>query len=57
MIKKHKQQCDQKEITSIRTLSDSHLHCKEHFHMNPLNSRNFADFEAYNEIANSFVAD
>ena len=36
MIIKHKQQCIQKEITSIRTSPESHLFLENHFHKNPL---------------------
>ena len=57
MISKHKQQCDQNQITSIITSSDSQLHWKEQLPMNPLYFRKIADFEDYNEIANSIECD
>ena len=46
MITKHKQQCIQKVITSIRTSTESHLHWKNHSHKNPLYFGIYADFEA-----------
>ena len=53
MIIKHKQQCIQNEMTSIRTSPDSHLHWKNHFHKNPLYFRIYADFEAEKEKEDS----
>ena len=53
MIIKHKQQCFQKEITSIRTSPESHIYWKNHFHKNPLIFKVYADFEADNEKEDS----
>ena len=49
MLKIHKQKCENNDITTIRTSSESHLHRKKHFHKSPLYFRIFADFEADNE--------
>ena len=49
MIIKHQQQCIQKQITSIRTSSESHLDRMNHFHRNLLSFRIYAVFEADNE--------
>ena len=56
MIIKHKQQCIEEEITSIKTSPESHLHGKNHFHNNSLNFRLCADFEADNEKEDSKAA-
>ena len=32
MLAKQKPKCENIEITTIRTLSESHLDCKNHFH-------------------------
>ena len=53
MLKIHKPKCENNDITTIRTSSDSHLHWKKHFHKNPLYFRIYADFEADNEKDNS----
>ena len=49
----HKSKCQNQEFTTNRTLSESHLQRKEHFHENPLYFRIYAVFEADNEIENS----
>ena len=53
MLKIHKRECENNDITTIRTSSESHLHWKEHFYKNPLYFRIYADFEADNEKDNS----
>ena len=53
MLKIHKPKCENNDITTIRTSSDSHLHWKKHFHKNPIYFRIYADFEADNEKDNS----
>ena len=53
MLKIHKPKCENNDITTIRTSSDSHLHWKKHFHKNPLYFKIYADFEADNEKDNS----
>ena len=54
-IIKHKQQCIQIEITSIRLSLESHIYRKNHFHKNPLYFGIYADFEADNEMDNSSI--
>ena len=39
MIILHKQKCENNDITSIRTSSESHFQWKKRFHKNPLNFR------------------
>ena len=46
---KRKEQCDQKEIPSIKTSSESHLHWKNPFHKNLSVFRIIAVFEADKE--------
>ena len=55
MLNLHKPKCENNDITTIRTSSESHLHWKEHFHKNLLYFRIYADFEADNEKDNSVV--
>ena len=50
----HEPKCES-NITTIRTSSESHLHWKKHFHINPLYFRIYADFEADNEKENSSI--
>ena len=50
--KLHKPKCESKDITTIGTSKESHLHGKEHFHKSPLYFRIYADFEADNEKDN-----
>ena len=49
MITKQKQQCIQKQITSIRTSPESHLHWKNQFHKNHIYFWIYADFKVDNE--------
>ena len=53
MLMLHKPKCENNDITTIRTPSNSHLHWKKHFHKNPLFFRIYANFEADNEKNNS----
>ena len=55
MLRIHKPKCENNDITTIRTSSESHLHWKNHFQKNPLYFRIYADFEADNEKDNSIV--
>ena len=55
MLRIHKPKCENNDITTIRTSSESHLHLKKHFHKNPLYFRIYADFEADNDEDNSIV--
>ena len=55
MLQLHKPKCENNDITTIRTSNESHLHRKNHFHMNPLSFRIYADFEADNEQDNSSI--
>ena len=55
MLKLHKPKCENNDITTIRTSSESHLRWKKHFHKNPLYFRIYADFEADNEKDNSII--
>ena len=55
MLKIHKPKCENNDITTIRTSSESHLHWKNHFHKNPFYFRIYAVFEADNEKDNSIV--
>ena len=52
---KHKQQCGEQDITSLRLSNESHLSWKKHFHKNQLYFRIYGDFEADNEIDNSSI--
>ena len=49
MLLRHKQNCGDHNMTTIKTLKESHLHWNKHFHKNPLYFRIYADFEADNE--------
>ena len=55
MLIKHKQECGDDNITTIKTSNESHIYWKKHFHKNPLYFRIYADFEADNEKDNSSV--
>ena len=55
MLILHRPKCEKKDITTIRTSSESHLYWKKHFHKNPLFFRIYVDFEAENEKDNSIV--
>ena len=46
----HKPKCENYDITSIRTSSESNIKCKKHFQKKPLHFRIYADFGADNEI-------
>ena len=46
----HKPKCENNNLTTTRSSSESHLHWKDHFHENPLFFRIFPGFEADNEI-------
>ena len=49
MLMIHKPKCENKDITTIGTSSESHLHWNKHFQKNPLYFRIYAYFEADNE--------
>ena len=53
MLTKHKQECGDDNITTVRTSLQSYLHWKKHFHKNSLYFRIYVDFEADNEEDNS----
>ena len=55
MLTKHKPKCENNDITTIKTSSESHLNWKKQFHKNPLYFRIYADFEADNEKDNSSI--
>ena len=55
MLKLHKPTCQNNDITTIRTSSESHIYCKKLFHKNILFFRIYADFEADNEKDNSSI--
>ena len=57
MIIKPKQQCNQKQRTSIKTSPESHLHWKYHLHKRLFYFRIYADFEVDYEKDNSRVGD
>ena len=56
MLMKHKEKCENNDITSIKTSNESHLHWKKTFHKNQLYFRIYADFEADNEKDDSIVS-
>ena len=51
----HEEKCGDDNKCTIRTLNESHLFWKKHFHKNPLYFRIIADFEADNEIDGSNI--
>ena len=55
MLIKHKPNCENIDITTIKTSKESHLSWKKHVHKNPLYSRLYADFEADNEKDNTCI--
>ena len=55
MLMKHKPKCENNDITTMKTSSESHIHWKKHFHKNPLCFRVYGDFEADNEKDNSII--
>ena len=42
----HNPKCENFDITTIRTSSDSHFYWEKHFQKNPVKFRKYADFEA-----------
>ena len=55
MLMLHKPKCENNNITTIRTSTESHLNWKKHFHKNPLYFRVNADFGADNEKEKSII--
>ena len=55
MLRIQNSKCEDQELTTIRTSSESHLQWKKHFHRNPLYFKTYAYFEADNEIDNSGI--
>ena len=55
MLTLHKPKCENNDITTIRTSSESNIHWKYHFHKNPFYFRIYADFEADNEKDKSSI--
>ena len=55
MLKKHKEKCQNKALTTIKTSTDSHVYWKKHFHKNPFYFRMYTDFEANSEKDNSSI--
>ena len=55
MLILHKPKCENNNITTLRTSSESYIQWKKHFHENPLCFRNYAGFEADNEKDNSSI--
>ena len=53
MLMLHKPNCENYDISTIRTSKVSHIHWKGHFHKNPLCFRIIADFAADKEIEDS----
>ena len=53
MLKLHKPKCENNDITTKRTSSESHIQWKKQFHKQPLYFRIYADFEADIEKDNS----
>ena len=51
----HNPKCANHNITTIKTSSESHLHWEYRFCKHLLYFRIYADFEADNEIDNSFI--
>ena len=50
VLLKHKEQCDEQGITSLRSSDESHFYWKINFHKNPLYFRIYAGFGAAKEI-------
>ena len=55
MLMLRKPNCENINITTIKTSNESHLYWKRHFHKNPLYFGIYADFEADNEKDNSII--
>ena len=51
----HKTNCENNDITTIRTSPESHIYWKKKFQKNPLYFRIYTDFEVDNEIKNSSI--
>ena len=51
----HELKCENNDITTIRTSSESYLHLKKTFHKNPFYFSVYADFEADNAKDNSSI--
>ena len=52
MLMSHKPNCENSDLTTIRTSTESHLLWKKHFHKNLLYFRIYAEFKTDNEIDN-----
>ena len=52
MLILQKPQCENYDINTIRTSSDSHIHWEKHFHKNPKCFRIYAVFDAANRYDN-----
>ena len=52
MLILQKPECENYDITTIRTSSESHILWEEHFHKNPICFRIYAVFEAANKYDN-----
>ena len=55
MLIKHKQKCENNDITTIKTSNKSHLQWDKYFHKNSIYFRIYADFEADNEKDNACI--
>ena len=55
MLMKHKQNCGEDNITTIKTSNEPNLHWKKHSHKNPLYFRIYINFEGDNEIDKSSI--
>ena len=55
MLNKQTPNCENNDITIIKTSNESQLHWKNHFHKKPLYFRIYADFGADNEKDNSII--
>ena len=55
VLNKHKQQCGEQDISSIRLGFENHSYWRKHFHKNPLYFGIYADFEADTEIDKSNI--
>ena len=52
---KHKEQCGEQDITSLRLSNESNLYWRKHFHKNALYFRLYANSSADNEIDNTHI--
>ena len=57
LLMKHREKCEDDNITTTQTSNESYLYWKKHFHKNPLYFRMYSDFEADNEKDNSIIGD